>query len=297
MLAALSDSGVRVRALARDPKRLDGVLAAGNVVRGSLDEDEALAALTAGAHRVIHCAGAVRGATREQFDAINVAGAARVAHHARNAGAGGLLLVSSLAAREPHLSPYASSKRAGEAAVKKALGELPLFVIRPPAVYGPGDREMLPLLKTMARGTAPVFGPPDARFSLIFVDDLAAAAAAWATADTPPTGLFEIHDGKADGYSWLEFAAGIEAITGRPVKLRHIPSFVLDVPAAVNGLAGRLGLVSPMLTPGKLRELRHPDWVCRAGAPRLLPGWKPRVGLHEGLLSTPGWRPVSGDAA
>jgi len=297
MLAALSDTGARVRALARNPERLEGMLPPEDVVGGTLDDDHALQALTEGADRIIHCAGAVRGATREQFDAVNVAGAARVAGHARESGAEGFLLISSLAAREPQLSPYAASKHAGETAVGEALGDLPLFVIRPPAVYGPGDREMLPLLKTMARGTAPVFGSPDARFSLVFVDDLARAASAWAAADAPPRGLLEIDDGRTRGYSWTEFAAGIESITGRPVRLRQIPPFVLNLPAAVNGLAGKLGLVSPMLTPGKLRELRHPDWVCRAGGPELIPGWKPEIGLHEGLLATPGWQQPSGAGA
>ncbi len=100
----------------------------------------------------------------------------------------------------------------------------------------------------------------------------------------------ESHDGKVDGYGWAEFAAEIEALTGRPVTLRPVPKILLDVPAAVNALAGRLGLTVPMLTPGKLRELRHPDWVCRAGTAALIPGWAPKIGLREGLRRTPGWR-------
>ena len=290
MLAALRQADCRVRALARDPGRLAGLVDATDIVHGSLDDEEALGALVRDADAVIHCAGAVRGVTREQFDAVNVAGAARVAQQASASGVQRFLLISSLAAREPALSPYASSKRGGETAVASALGTMPLFVIRPPAVYGPGDKEMLPLLKSMARGTAPVFGSPDARFSLVFVDDLARAAAAWAAAPVPPEGLLEIHDGKADGYGWPEFAAEIEALTGRPVTLRRIPGALLNVPAAVNALVGRTGLHAPMLTPGKLRELRHPDWVCRTGSPELIPGWSPRVGLRDGLQLTPGWR-------
>ena len=290
MVAALARAGCRVRALARDPGRLAEIIEAPDIVHGSLGDEEALAALVRDADAVIHCAGAVRGVTREQFDAVNVAGAARVARHASAAGAKRFLLISSLAAREPELSPYAASKRGGEKAVADALGTVPLFVIRPPAVYGPGDKEMLPLLKTMARGTAPVFGSPDARFSLIFVDDLARAAAAWAVAAPPPEGLLEIHDGRTDGYGWREFAAEVEALTGRPVTLRRVPGVLLNVPAAANALVGRLGLHVPMITPGKLRELRHPDWVCRAGSAELIPGWSPEVGLREGLQLTPGWR-------
>jgi nucleoside-diphosphate-sugar epimerase len=289
MLAALGEAGFRARVLAREPGKLAGLIDASAVVHGSLDDDRALGALVEGADAVIHCAGAVRGVTRAQFDAVNVAGAARLAGHARAAGANRLLLISSLAAREPGLSPYAASKRGGETAVAEAAAGVPLFVIRPPAVYGPGDKEMLPLLKSMARGTAPVFGSPEARFSLIFVDDLAAAAVAWAGAPQPPEGLLEIHDGKPEGYGWREFAAEIEALTGRPVVLRPVPKALLNVPAALNALAGRLGLHAPMLTPGKLRELRHPDWVCRAGSADLVPGWAPRIGLRDGLQLTPGW--------
>jgi nucleoside-diphosphate-sugar epimerase len=47
--------------------------------------------------------------------------------------------------------------------------------LRPPAVYGPGDREMLALLRLLMHGVAPVLGPADARFSLLYVDDLVAA--------------------------------------------------------------------------------------------------------------------------
>ena len=83
------------------------------------------------------------------------------------------LLMSSLAARMPQLSDYAASKRRGELAVEAAPENLRWTVLRPPAVYGPGDRELLPLFRWVARGIAPLPAGGGGRFSLLYVDDLA----------------------------------------------------------------------------------------------------------------------------
>ncbi len=84
-------------------------------IEGDLENSESLRRLVHGADAVVHCAGAVRGATRAQFNRVNVDGLARlvklaVAQHPTPP----FLLISSLAAREPQLSHYAASKREGE---------------------------------------------------------------------------------------------------------------------------------------------------------------------------------------
>lgn len=282
-------AGLRLRLLARDPARLPSLPETPEVVTGSLQDPAALARLVEGADAVVHLAGSVRGVTREQFDRVNAAGAGACAAAARKAGVARFLLISSLAAREPRLSAYAASKRAGEERVASAAGTMAITVFRPPAVYGPGDEEMLALFRLMARGVAPVFGSPSARFSLIYVTDLADAIVSWVTAETAPVEVLEIDDGERDGYGWPEVCAAVSALIDRPVRQIHLPALILGVPAAFNYLTGRLGISAPMLTPGKLRELRHPDWVIRM-PPDPLPGWQPRVRLSEGLRRTPGWR-------
>lgn len=286
--ALLHDRGYRLRILARDPARLRGLERNAEVVTGSLSDGHALDSLTEGAQAVVHCAGSVRGVTREQFDQVNVTGAAACAEAARRANVDRFLSMSSLAAREPGLSAYAASKRAGEDAVSENAGSMPVAIIRPPAVYGPGDREMLPLFRLMARGIAPVFGSRAARFSLIFVDDIARAVEAWVANGEPIVGRFEIDDGKAEGYDWTEVCEAVSSITGKPVRQVIIPRALLSLPAGVNSLLGRLTGYAPMLSLGKLRELRHPDWVCRQGR-TFIEGWAPRVALSDGLKLTPGW--------
>ena len=260
------------------------------MVRGSLSDRAALGRLVADCDSVIHCAGLTRGVTRAQFDRVNAGGAVACAEAAREAGVGKFLLVSSLAAREPGISPYAGSKRAGEEGVLGAAEDpMRVTIIRPPAVYGPGDTEMLALFRLMGRGLVPVFGSTDARFSLIYVEDLADAAVAWQRAPVAPAGILELDDGQPRGYGWSDLCAIVSAIIGRPVRQIRIPAAALALPAALNTAAGLFSGYDPMFSLGKLRELRHPDWVCRSAGREGIPGWSAKYRLAEGLLKTPGW--------
>lgn len=289
VLAALTRRNALVRLLVRDPARVTSVDRNVELVPGSLEEPASLETLVAGSDAVVHCAGSVRGSTYEQFARVNVDGSATLTRIARAGGCKRFLLLSSLAAREPHLSPYAASKRKGEDALAAESGGMTWAALRPPAVYGPGDKEMLPLFRVMAHGIAPVFGSPTARFSLVFAADLADAAALWALQDSVPTGVFEIDDHRPEGYGWLDICQCVSGITGKPVRQLRIPATVLQLPAALNWLLGRYFGTQPMLTPGKIRELRHPDWVARPDPAFDTLGWQPQFDLARGLGATPGW--------
>lgn len=287
----LVGAGYQVRALVRSPGKAAGLQAAGVVcLAGSLEDAASLGALTEGARAVIHCAGAVRGATRRQFDEVNVAGVRRLLQAIElHDDSTRLLLLSSLAAREPQLSYYAASKRAGEQVLVNEARKTAWLALRPPAVYGPGDRELLPLFRAMARGLAPVPGAVEARFSMLYVEDLAGAVLAWLQSDAVMGGICTIEDGRTGGYDWREVAGIVSRLCRRPVRILRIPAWLLEIPAWANQCAARLFHYAPMLTPQKLRELRHPDWVCDSRALQDATGWKARVQLEEGLRRTPGW--------
>ena len=172
-------------------------------VVGDLEDMESLRRLVAGVGAVVHCAGAVRGASRKNFERINVEGVARMVLAARSQHpAPRFFLISSLAAREPHLSYYAASKRKGEKALISNAGQMPWVIFRPPAVYGPGDRELLPLFRWMCKGIAPVFGSAGRRFSLLYVEDMAEAIVCYLRRGMDWGRSYEVHDGHAGGYSW-----------------------------------------------------------------------------------------------
>jgi len=258
-----------------------------------LQDSASLDKLVNGCDAVIHCAGAVRGVTEAQFNRTNEEGTARLAAIAAEQNQPPrFLALSSLAAREPQLSAYANSKKRAELALTKAAGNMPWLALRPPAVYGPGDKEMLPLFQAMAKGIAPMITPRDARFSMIFVQDLVAAMQAWLQQETPATGIYELHDGHPQGYRFSQVVDVARQISGKSVRTLNIPLALLSPVAGFNWLAGQLlSNYHPMLTPGKLRELGHHNWVCDNQALQQKLDWQPKFGLKEGLLATPGWRP------
>jgi uncharacterized protein YbjT (DUF2867 family) len=262
--------------------RLDGA----QVVTGSLGDANALRQLLDGAQALVHCAGAVRGLTRTDFDRVNVEGvqalldatdpAQRVVH------------ISSLAARHPDLSHYAASKLAGE---QRVTGQLPpqrRVVLRPPAIYGPGDRELRPLLDRMMRGLALLPGPPGARFSLLHVHDLARAVGCLLAGDAGWGQTHEPADGHRQGYGWQDLlAAGPRLRRGR-LRAVRVPGPLLSARGACNEMAARLAGRAPMLSRGKARELRWPDWVASGNASLLGCGWRPEITLDQGLRDTLG---------
>lgn len=294
----LRAQGHAVRALVRERARAQALEQAGcELVEGDLDSADALAALCAGAERVVHAAGAVRGACAEDFEAVNVRGTQHlIAALAAEAAAGRadagraenipqLLLLSSLAAREPGLSWYAQSKAAAERLLLDAEQPFSWVILRPPAVYGPGDRELLPLFRSMRRGIAPLPGSAMARVSLLHVDDLLDAIIACLDAPRCAGQLLSLHDGQHGGYSWREIAGIAGSTWGRRVRLLPVPRRVLDIAATLNIAQARRSGRAPMLTPAKLRELRHPDWSTSNELISRLSGWQPQWPLAAGLAA------------
>lgn len=261
LIGALAEQGWRVRALVRR----DAVLAAPagaepEIVIGGLSDADALASLCHGAEVVIHAAGLIKAPNLAAFAKVNVEGSRRVAEATERAGVGRMLMVSSLAAREPQLSPYAASKRGGELAAQAVLGER-LHVLRPPAIYGPGDLETLSVFEAAQRlPLAPVFDPR-ARIAMIHVADAARQIAA-AAERAPDKPVVALSDGRAEGYSWREIVESAAQAVGRSPRLVRVPSAVLAA-AGVAGAVQRLFGGDSILSPGKARELRHLDWSVR----------------------------------
>jgi len=283
LLRHLLEAGHPVRALTRRPQAPRPGVA---WIEGNLDDEAALSRLLAGTEVLIHCAGRVRGRSYEDFARVNEAGAARLgALTRRDDGPSRLLLISSLAARQPELSPYAASKAAGERVLREACVER-LTVLRPPAVYGPGDEELVPLLRALARGLG-VAPAHQGRFALIYAEDLARAVMAWLAAPAADGACYECHDGRRlGGYRWDELAELIALSRGRPVRLVRIPRAVLAAAGGLNLALCALTGAAPMLSPGKVREFFHPDWTASNDALTAATGWRPVVDLPTGLART-----------
>ncbi|WP_349570567.1 NAD-dependent epimerase/dehydratase family protein [Azotobacter salinestris] len=277
----LTQAGVPLRALGR---RRSGFEDGTTWIRGTLEDEDALARLVARADTVIHCAGAVRGASPAHFRAINVDGSLRLLEAARNGGrCTRFLLMSSLAARHPQLSWYAASKFEAEHRVALAAGDIAVTVFRPTAVYGPGDREMRPLFEWLLRGWLFTLGQDSARLSFLHVEDLAGAVLRWLEAPRAPAATYELNDCQPDGYDWNGIAAIATQIRHEPVRRIAVPAPLLRGLARGNLLLSHLTGRAPMLTPAKVGELTHPDWSCSNEPICRALGWEPRIALREAL--------------
>jgi nucleoside-diphosphate-sugar epimerase len=287
----LTAAGHRIQALIRPAStHKQPADIAARWIKGDLDDRQSLYRLVDRVDVVIHCAGAVRGATLEQFNRVNADGLAHLVRvMAEQNPRPRLLSMSSLAAREPHLSQYAASKRQGERILAEQGQQLSWTIYRPSAVYGPGDQEILPVFKWMTRGIAPVLGSGNGRFSLIYVKDLAEAVVKWLDHDGCQSGTYELHDGHPGGYSWHDVIDMVKHRRRKALVRLNIPLVLVRLVAALNLLAARTIGYAPMLTPGKVCELSHPDWVCDNTALTSAIGWSPQILLPEGLQLTLGW--------
>jgi uncharacterized protein YbjT (DUF2867 family) len=202
---------------------------------------------------------------------------------AKAEGVGRFVHVSSLAAREPQLSMYGASKARSE--VRVNASDLSHAIVRPAAVYGPGDRETLELFRMAKRGI--VLLPPRGRISVIHADDLAALLLALAAPGAPSGLTVEADDGRAGGYSHEEFAQALGRATGRSKPLTfHAPASLLNAAAFLDRLVR--GKVAK-LTPDRAAYFAHPDWVARPEL-KAPPGlWSPQIRTEAGLAATARW--------
>ena len=279
LIGAALAAGHRISALARRPQKpRDGVTWVG----GDLGDRAALQRLVDGTDAVIHVAGLLSAADEAAFDEANVAGTLAMLATATAAGARRFVFVSSLAAREPRLSMYGASKARAEDIVRDS--GLDWSIVRPPAVYGPGDRETLELFKMAKLGL--MLMPPEGRLSLIHVADLARLLLALADPGALTGLTIEPDDGHPGGWTHKSFAAALGQAVGTKPLVLSAPSSVLHLAARADRL---LRGAKAKLTPDRAAYFSHRDWLVdpAKAAPSGL--WSAQVPTPQGLVETADW--------
>lgn len=310
MVEALLAEGSSVRVLLRpESRQVSGRPAGSRMVeefRAGYGDPEALGQAVEGVDRIVHLAGVTRAVDEAGFIDGNVRPVENLldAVNRCNPGLKRFLLVSSLAAAGPASAPmpgvretdkpapvsaYGRSKLLGEQAARRRAGEVPLTIVRPPAVYGPGDKDILEVFRMMRQGVLVSAGPGrKQRFSMIHVDDLvrgimmalrsrAAIGQTYCIASPRPFGWDEV----------------IEA--ARPVLgFKHLLRIGLPSPL-VFGLGTLLGAVAGMthkpalISRDKANELTQDYWTCCSDKALRELGFKAGITLREGVASTLQW--------
>ena len=286
VLPMLLAEGHRVSALMRNPVA-GSVPKTVRVVKGDLHNVAALAELTMGADVVLHIAGVVSGVTTDNFMQANLTGTSNIAQAAVASGVKRFVHVSSLAAREPGLNAYGASKAAAERALAGVAGNMTITVLRPAAIYGPGDTATLPLLQALMSHNAVIPGSPVARFGMVHVDDVARGLTA--AVQDAKTGTFEIDDG-AGAHDWPELIEISRQHFGFPKRMYYVPrSLALTLGILGDGVA-RLRRKPSLVNSGQIRQIYHADWRVKGTRwPLINP-----VQLKDGLPQTILWYQAQG---
>ena len=271
------------------------------VRHGSIGDPASLRQAMSGITHVIHCAGAIKVTRVADFYEVNQAGTRNVvdAANAQGGQVQRLIYISSVAAAGPAtrekpareedtpapVSEYGKSKLAGELEVSNHC-RAEHVILRPPAVYGPRDAELLRLFRTVKHHLLP--RPPRAQaLSLVFVRDLAEAVV---TCLDHPAAARKTY-----------FVASREAVTGQVIAeaiaaRMQVWTLPLPLPAAVwwpiclaQELWSRLTGKPTVLSLQKFAELRAPGWVCDGTRLERETGCACATTLEMGIAETLSW--------
>ena len=308
LVRRLLADGERVRALVLpDDRRLPELRALGvDVVEGDVTDAAAIAPHFAGVERVFHVAALVHGLHLwTRYRAVNVGGTENVARAAHAAGVRRLVHVSTsdvfgiphdgalMDETGPYRTwnePYPDTKIEAERWLwqfHRASG-LPVSVIYPCWVYGPGDEALFPGFAQAIRDGMLIFWQRDTRLAWVHVANLADAIV---LASREPAAVgqgYLVHD-DADGPTLEELCGRLAAAVGRPFRPRYVPyGAALAGAALLQGVWRGLRLKgAPPLLTNDVKSFGHRFRFSNAKLRAL--GWTPRIGIDEGMQQAHAW--------
>ena len=252
---------------------------------------------------IYHLAGATKGVSYDDFQRGNVMPTQNLLHAARDAHPDlqRFVHVSSLTAFGPStperpteehherkpVEHYGRSKLEAEQLVEAAAKDVPVTIIRPPAVYGPGDVDNFELFRLAARGLNVFYGNRERLFSAVYVDDLVRGIRdAAAHSATVGKGYF-LCDGVPR--TWGQYQQHIVEASGRRALQLSFPELVVDVAAFFGVLATAIDKKPRLFNKQKALLGKQLAWTCRSERARQDFGYAPAVEVRDGIERTFAW--------
>jgi nucleoside-diphosphate-sugar epimerase len=285
----LASEGCAVRCLVRDPKKR--VPAAAEVVAGDLRTGAGLEQAVQGAAVIYHVAGVTKALADSDYHAGNVLGTQNLLAACAANPPERFVHVSSVAAMHP-VSVYAKSKLAGEELVRASAVASRAVIVRPPMVYGPGDKDVLRFFRSVAAGWIVSVGGGGQQVSYIHVDDLVDALLLAGRSERAAGNTYGIAN--QGPIRWPELGRIAAGLMNRQARLVRIPLWAASAAAEVLQIGARLSGKPSILCPDKIREARQMDWTCDPAPARADLGFEPRRSLEQGLAETLAWYRDSG---
>ena len=269
---------------------------------GDVTSAESLIDMVKDVDYIIHNAGVVKAKKKQMFYDVNEKGTANLfeAISRHNPNVKKVIYVSSLAAAGPSrdgqpvkesdkpnpITSYGSSKLAGEAAALSYQDKFNVLSIRPPAIYGPGDKEVFPFFQAVYKGIRPFIGDSSRKLQLVEVGDLCQAFYLAVTKDTPSGEICFVAESEA--YTMKQLIKLMAEACGKDGFRLYIPVFLLYAMAlVVQSLSAIVG-ATPMLTLEKAREILS-SWEVTTDKAKELFGFSSSVAFKDGARATYDW--------
>ena len=306
----LSKAGHTVRALVRKTSNRKFLSTLPNVelVEGAVEDRRSVEEAAKGVDAVVHAAGLVKARSESEFFACNTQGTVNLLEAAK-AHAPNLVRfvhVSTLEACGPSLdgkpiprdqerpvTAYGRSKLAAEKECLARKEELNVVILRPAAIYGPRDVEILEAFRAARRRQYPVIGDGTMLGSYTYGPDCARACIQAITAGVPSGSVYFIDDGEPLPMARAMGELLPEALGTQPLLRSGVPFKVLRLASLGVEAYGKIRGKPVMLTREKVAMLRH-HWVCDSTTARSELGWQPEVRFADGLRMTARWYEENG---
>lgn len=270
---------------------------------GDLTDIDSLKEALKGMEFVFHVAGLTRAKNREEYFKANALGTKNLisACFKVNPAVRKFIYVSSQAATGPGkdlqpldetaecrpITDYGRSKLEGEKEVLSFKDKIPVTIIRPPAVYGPRDKDILFFFKAANKGILPLFGFKENYISLIYVKDLVRGIVLAAESQASSGKIYFAADEKY--YSWSEAVRIIQkALQVKAIKLRQ-PKSILFTFAFFSEMFAHLKGKAALINLQKAKELTQRYWLCDASRAKNELGFSVEYDLEKGAEETVKW--------
>jgi nucleoside-diphosphate-sugar epimerase len=301
----LSAAGHQVRALVRKSsnRKFLSTLQNLELAEGSVEDRKSVDAAMKGVDAVVHSAGAVKALHEAAFFECNTQGTVNLLEaaieHAPNLKR--FVHVSSLEACGPSLdrkpvpldqerpvTAYGRSKLAAEKEVIARKEKLPVVILRPAAIYGPRDVEILEAFRAVQKRQYPVIGDGSMLGCYTYGPDCARACVQAIDAKTTSGSIYFVDDGEPMSMARAMGEVLPEALGRKPLFRMGIPFPVLSLASFGVEAYGKVRGKAMMLTREKVAMLKH-HWVCESQKTQDDLGWKPEVRFTDGVRLTAKW--------
>jgi dihydroflavonol-4-reductase len=166
-----------------------------------------------------------------------------------------------------------------------------MTVIRPPAVFGPRDRDIYAYFRLAARGLAPVIGYRNT-ISIVYVKNLAAGIALALERPFGSMRSYFFTDGPS--LSWRELSELIVSAVGRRTMKIAVPAFAVRLAAGVSGVYSALTHKAVLISKDKIEAMRQEYWTASDLRARSELGYRPAYTTEQGIKETAEWYKAEG---